>query len=143
MREYYDLIDRPSLHLTYASLRALRDDTSYNGLKKDRVIKPLAAKDSPVVTIKSAKVQAVVKNSRWPGVIVMTYDHVEQKILFGVVYVSPDDLNNQKTHDFVEGLKHDDVVQIVGSPYSFETKPQGTPPSEAIRFSCDVFPASR
>jgi hypothetical protein len=140
MREYYALIDKPSLYLTYDSLKAVRDDITFNALKKDRIIKPLTAKDSPVIRIKSAKVHSVMKNAKWPGVIVMTYDEIEGKALFGVVYVRPDDLKNPKTHDSVEGLKRDDVVQIVGSVYSFESKPQGAVPSEAMRISGEVFP---
>ena len=64
----------PSLYFEYDSLKSLRDDLTYNALKKIEILKRLTAKgDSPVIGIKSAKVQAVMKNPEWPGVIVMTY----------------------------------------------------------------------
>ena len=104
MQEYYAVLDNPSMYLTYDSLNALRNDIANNALKKERIIKPSNADDAPTITIKNAKVYSVVKNPRWPGVIVMIYEHLEGEALFGVVYVRPDDLKNPTRHEFIEEL---------------------------------------
>jgi len=143
MHDYYALLDKPDVYLTYDSLGALRDDICYNALKRDRIIKALDAPDIPVLTIRRANVQSVAKNPKWTGVVVMTYEQLEGRLLFGVVYVGSRDLKNPKIRDFVEGLKHDDVVQIVGSAYTYENKIIDGRETEVIRFSGGVYPAPK
>ncbi len=139
MQEYYALLDKPSPYVTYDSLSALRDDIDYNALKRDRIVKRLDMPDLVSITIKGAKVYSVTKNPKWPGVIVMTYEKAGGELLFGVVYVSSDDLKDEKTFDFIENLKKDDAVRIIGSAYAVESRRGDRTPSEAIRISACVY----